>query len=264
MKKRRADVHATGDLSGRFVEALLALILKSRIVKGEVTTEVSTSTTGILRGECEGAVVKGSDWESPGGLTCRQLRLSVGEVILDVPALLTSSSIKLVKHPTGSAEFSFSEKDFGAFLSHSLMRRALLRRGLVLLEFDKDSVRYTPERIILDAQWRGLSAPITLGMRCTGPQKVLIEHLNKGLVAQNDHDDRRIPEIITRISKFFNELEIDLQGVLLGFERFDVVMDGAVESSSSVSTEYQDSNCPVVDLKLRVQVNSIPPLNVEF
>mmetsp|Transcript_22691 Transcript_22691/g.36558 ORF Transcript_22691/g.36558 Transcript_22691/m.36558 type:complete len:145 (+) Transcript_22691:194-628(+) len=135
----------------------------------------------IESGECEGAVVKGSDWESPGGLTCRQLRLSVGEVLLDVPALLASSSIKLVKNPTGSAEFSFSEKDFGAFLSHPLMRRALLKRGLVLLEFDKDSVRYTPERIILDARWRGLPAPMTLGMSCIGPRKVLIESLNKDL-----------------------------------------------------------------------------------
>eukprot|EP00466_Bigelowiella_natans_P013117 jgi/Bigna1/72565/fgenesh1_pg.20_\ len=267
IRKPRVDVHATGDLSGRFIEALLTLILKSRIVKGEVTTEVSTSTTGILRGECEGAVVKGSDWESPGGLTCRQLRLTVGEVLLDVPALLASSSIKLVKNPTGSAEFSFSEKDFGAFLSHPLMRRALLKRGLVLLEFDKDSVRYTPERIILDARWRGLPAPMTLGMSCIGPRKVLIESLNKDLQILQWYTAQPEPNICNATCNddiLFPELEIDLQGVLLGFERFDVVTGGVVESSSSLNIENRYSTCPVVDLKLRVQVNSIPPLNVEF
>ncbi len=68
-------------------------------------------------------------------------------------------------------------------------------------------------------------------------------------------DGEHCPTATAELTKFFNALLIDLQGVHLSFSSMDV----------STHEEHSDTpGEPLIDLRLSVRMVSFPPLNMEF
>jgi len=105
-------------------------------------------------------------------------------------------------------------------------------------------------------------------MECQETKTVAVHVLDQ----PDHHPDqyKRKLEIAQRIARFFNGLEIDLQGVQLDFQRFSISgapsKTGAQEGQdlATKANNVPSSSLPVLELELGVAVRALPPLNVQF
>jgi len=133
---------AQKDPSALVVEQVAAFAIKSKLRSySAVHFDVECTALGLIAGKVDGAGMTGYGWESPLGLSARLLQMRVGGTSLDYPGVLAQQRIVLTTQPLGSARCVFDEADFGAFLTHQLVRTAASSavRGQPFL-FDADSV----------------------------------------------------------------------------------------------------------------------------
>jgi hypothetical protein len=119
---------APPDVSGDVLSSAASFALRSYLAEcGSVTVAVDADAGTLLAGTVSRVDITGTNWRSRKALTCRSLRMSVGEAVLDPGALLAERLIKLRRPSKGDAEIVFTEKDFGNFLTHPLVTEAAAR-----------------------------------------------------------------------------------------------------------------------------------------
>ena len=82
----------------------------------------------LLQGGVKSVRVRGKGWCTPLQLSCSSLDVAVGSTKIDVGALVTKQAILLQQPARGSAEISFTARDWDQFLVHPLMTEAIARR----------------------------------------------------------------------------------------------------------------------------------------
>ena len=135
---------APPDPSGDLLSGAASFALRSYLVEcGSVDVAVDANAGTLLAGTVSRVDITGTNWRSRKDLTCRSLRMSVGEAVLDPNALVAERLIKLRRPSRGDAEIVFTDADFANFLAHPLVTAAASERGATVsgraLRFARDS-----------------------------------------------------------------------------------------------------------------------------
>lgn len=135
---------APSDPSGDLLSGAASFALRSYLVEcGSVDVAVDANAATLLAGTVSRVDITGTNWRSRKELTCRSLRMSVGEAVLDPGALVAERVIKLQRPSRGDAEIVFTDSDFANFLAHPLVTAAACERGATVsgeaLRFARDS-----------------------------------------------------------------------------------------------------------------------------
>ena len=135
---------APPDPSGDLLSGAASFALRSYLVEcGSVDVAVDANAGTLLAGTVSRVDITGTNWRSRKDLTCRSLRMSVGEAVLDPGALVAERLIKLRRPSRGDAEIVFTDADFANFLAHPLVTAAASERGATVsgraLRFARDS-----------------------------------------------------------------------------------------------------------------------------
>jgi hypothetical protein len=130
--------------SGDLLSGAASFALRSYLVEcGSVDVAVDANAGTLLAGTVSRVDITGTNWRSRKDLTCRSLRMSVGEAVLDPGALVAERLIKLRRPSRGDAEIVFTDADFANFLAHPLVTAAASERGATVsgraLRFARDS-----------------------------------------------------------------------------------------------------------------------------
>lgn len=121
---------APPDPSGDLLSGAASFALRSYLVEcGSVDVAVDANAATLLAGTVSRVDITGTNWRSRKELTCRSLRMSVGEAALDPGALVAERLIKLRRPSRGDAEIVFTAADFANFLAHPLVTAAAQERG---------------------------------------------------------------------------------------------------------------------------------------
>ena len=121
---------APSDPSGDLLSGAASFALRSYLVEcGSVDVAVDANAATLLAGTVSRVDITGTNWRSRKELTCRSLRMSVGEAALDPGALVAERLIKLRRPSHGDAEIVFTAADFANFLAHPLVTAAAQERG---------------------------------------------------------------------------------------------------------------------------------------
>ena len=121
---------APPDPSGDLLSGAASFALRSYLVEcGSVDVAVDANAATLLAGTVSRVDITGTNWRSRKELTCRSLRMSVGEAALDPGALVAERLIKLRRPSHGDAEIVFTAADFANFLAHPLVTAAAQERG---------------------------------------------------------------------------------------------------------------------------------------
>ena len=121
---------APPDPSGDLLSGAASFALRSYLVEcGSVDVAVDANAATLLAGVVSRVDITGTNWRSRKELTCRSLRMSVGEAALDPGALVAERLIKLRRPSRGDAEIVFTAEDFANFLAHPLVTAAAQERG---------------------------------------------------------------------------------------------------------------------------------------
>ena len=116
---------APPDPSGDLLSGAASFALRSYLVEcGSVDVAVDANAATLLAGTVSRVDITGTNWRSRRELTCRSLRMSVGEAALDPGALVADGVIKLRRPSRGDAEIVFTDADFANFLAHPLVTAA--------------------------------------------------------------------------------------------------------------------------------------------
>lgn len=144
--------------------------------------------------------------------------MDVGNVNLDVGALFRRRVLEFrTPSPFGDAAVVFNAQDFGNFLAHPLVRRtAIAGRSFI---FDREGVYIDPSLRVVEfgGRWGGQRVRIQLSQAAACER--LVARLARG-GAGADYGGlagEEVDAIATAMGKFFNNLEIDLDGPKLSF-----------------------------------------------
>ena len=121
---------APPDPSGDLLSGAASFALRSYLVEcGSVDVAVDANAATLLAGMVSRVDITGTNWRSRKELTCRSLRMSVGEAALDPGTLVAERLIKLRRPSRGDAEIVFTAEDFANFLAHPLVTAAAQERA---------------------------------------------------------------------------------------------------------------------------------------
>lgn len=174
----------------------------------------------------------------------RTIDVDVGNVSLDIGALFRRGALQFrTPPPSGNAIVVFNSADFGNFLAHRLVGRAILAgRSFV---FDREGVTIDPSNSVVafGGTWGGQRLRVALSQ--TSAHEPLVARVadragreERGSVG-TDFDG-----IAAAMSGYFNNLEVDLDGPKLRF--------------SSMSFEGSGGRGGRVKLRLGIVVRKLP------
>eukprot|EP00967_Tisochrysis_lutea_P135722 scaffold241249_cov34-Tisochrysis_lutea.AAC.2 len=244
------------------ISTVAEAILRGRLQQADrVEVRVdSGSPIELISGTVRGVRVRGSNWCTPMRLSCRSLEVSVGRAAVDVPSLITKQAITLVQPAIGKATISFSAADWGSFLEHPLFIQAISAK----LSASKTSLRREPPKfgsasvsfeegvIRFPVLWDSIKLDVRLGQPLTSKAAVVTAVVIEQPIADShapngveEHPQIAASEATMWLTSFFNELELNLDGVRFRFARLTI-----------------DSQTLILDL--RVVVNRFPSPMVNF
>lgn len=222
-------------LVSRAAEAILRAALARC---GGVSVAVRAPVDGLVTGAVQGVRLRGERWESPGGLSARSLKVSVGAGRVDVGALLSRGAIELaVPKPLGVAEIAFTVADFGSLLRHPLLEAAA--DGIA--DLSPKGARAANDGVAFGARASGAGANVKY-------QGYVLSRAQRGECVVTPVDPTRgDADLATALTGMFAGLTLDLSGSQFSFAELVACDD---ESG--------------VVLRLDVTVARFPPPRVDF
>ena len=232
-----------GGVTSTLISNLAIIALKLRLSsQTSVQCKVESSSRDILLKQSVGPVsVRGRDWSSPLGLTCKAIQADVETCNLDINSVVTKRKLVLLEPAKGVAMIAFNDSDFGNFLIHPLLlQQAPMVSKNDKFEFVKDDVQIIrggekeEECVIFYGNCRGQRWKCNLIRGLENPNKV-----GKGggrladiqVVHQNQLDEKNIndkleegelqsleTELTMIVTNFFNELVFELDGTFLSYK----------------------------------------------
>lgn len=277
--KRSTSTDKKEGVTSRLISNLAIIALKLRLAKHSgVACDVSASSSNILLKATVGPVtVQGRNWESPLGLSCRNLKATVNVCTLDWNSVVKRRKLKLVEPAVGEALIALGAKDFGNFVTHPLLLKqvpqvSIPRTNLAEVgEGEKQPFAFSKEGVYIDAKGEGGSVYFfgtVAGQRwkCNlqrgtqgGVADIQVEHhstLDDSAHQLTKEDlDAMALELTMVTSAFFNDLVFELDGTFLSFR------DMRFHRRIAKGTNEVDSN---VLMALSIVVKKFPSPGLEF
>ena len=264
-------------VTSSLISNLAIIALKLRLAKHSgVACDVSASSSNLLLKSTVGPVtVQGRNWESPLGLTCRNLKATVNVCTLDWNSVMKKRKLKLVEPAVGEALIALSSRDFGNFVTHPLLLKQTPRisipNQLEDTEEENQPFEFSKEGVQIDATGEDGSVYFfgtVAGQRwkCNlqrgkqgGVADIQVEHhstLNEGAYQLTKEDlDAMALELTMVTSAFFNDLVFELDGTFLSFQ------DMRFHRRMAKGATTADSN---VLMALSIVVKKFPSPGLEF
>jgi|NOAtaT_6_FD_contig_61_1142964_length_1384_multi_6_in_0_out_0_1 hypothetical protein len=232
-----------------------ALQLRLRSHSG-VSCQVSADPTRMLVSGSVGPVtVKGRSWMSPLGLTCRAIEATVESCQLDLMKVLRDRKLRLTVPAKGKALVAFNSQDFGNFITYPLLKSQISKRIMTEFQFLKDNIAIDAMRN--HVTFYGKSHDGTL-YKC-----ILSRSANSGASVQvypssstqdtSGNTATRSQELATNLTRFFNQLVLELDGTYLNFHDFRI--NASRSSGSDTAT---------LVLALSIEVHKLPSRGSAF
>jgi len=251
----------TGRSKGGITSSLisnLAIAALGRRLGDDATVDciVEAEPTDLLRGRIGPVVVKGNQWKSPLGMSCRAIEARVENCMLDLASAVSKQKLVLTVPARGNALVTFNAKDFGSFLTHPLLKAPQYKyKGEAHnLNFLKTDVVIDPNTSSLSFYTRFLQSD----WRC-----ILTRTASNGAVIRvvpsaNNNNNMSLEEIqvisseISNIlTKYFNALIFDLEGTFVSFKDMQI-------------PRSKGKNSPNVLLELNILVKKFPSRKLNF
>lgn len=238
-----------GGVTSTLISNLAIIALKLRLSsQTSVQCKVESSSRDILLRQSIGPVsVKGRDWSSPLGLTCKAIQADVETCMLDMNSVVTKRKLILLEPARGVAMIAFNNVDFGNFLIHPLLlQQAPKVSSGEKFEFVKDDVEIdngnvgnvgNEENVIFYGECKGQRWKCTLkrglenkrikgGGRLADIQVIHQYQLDNGkndsangILAMEEGEIQALETELTMVlTNFFNELVFELDGTFLSYK----------------------------------------------
>ncbi len=277
-----------GGISSSLISNLAIIALKLRLAShSTVQCNVQSSTKQILLKQSIGPVtVKGKDWKSPLGLTCKAIQADVNTCTLDMNSVLTKRKLVLLEPAKGVAMIAFDSIDFGNFLIHPLLQSqvpVLLNNykdnsGSNMKEkkfvFVKDSINIQMDQNINN------NGCVTFYGNCMGQRwkcvlkRGLVQKADIQVIHQESLDDNNKSlseediqsleiELTMIVTTFFNELIFELDGTFLSFKDLKFHLP-KTSNTSNVGSTTNDMNEANIMFALDITVRKFPSPGLAF
>jgi hypothetical protein len=259
MSTKNASTGVTSTLISQMAVVALKLRLKNH---SGVKCDVQSSVGSLLKSAIGPVSVKGKDWASPLGLTCRYIEASVDRCQLDINSVLSKRKLILVEPAIGKAMVSLNAQDFGNFVTHPLLlKQAPVLQDRGTFEFLKENVEIQVETgvVIFYGKMMGELYKCELKRGGGSLQKARIDVSHVPSSSSNfNHDEIGINmrslalELTNIVSDFFNDLVFELDGTFLRF------------SDLKVHVGNSSSSSPSLLIALAITVRKFPSPGIEF
>ena len=186
-----------GQAISRAAEIGLKLKLRKQ---SEVKVEIAGGISELAQGRLRGANVFGTDWMSPGMLTCRTISCTVGPASIDLNKL-ARGAIELTHPVSGQCAVDLTAADFANFLCHPKVAAAAAASQPPLgapFRFLRQA-RIDPAAVLLAVAWRGGTARMALSQRADGRAAVRP-------LASAGEDREALDALATALAAFFDAL----------------------------------------------------------
>lgn len=240
------------DITSVLISQLAVVAIKSRLKEERrVSCDVSFSSYDlILRGQVGPVTVKGKDWRSGRGLTCRAIEATVERCELDTSKILASRKLLLTKPALGKAMVALNAQDFGNFITHPLLTKPPLAGGTSPIEFIQAGTLVDPvtASVIFYARYAEYRWKCVLKRSQIAKKAAVCVSSAEldGVVPEQGAVADKLAEVLER---FFNELVFDLDGTYLSFRDMMVTDKG---------------EAPTVMLALSIKVKKLPSPGLDF
>lgn len=243
-------------ISSSLISRLAVLAIKSRLKEErEVTCEVGFSSSDLLlNGRVGPVTVKGKDWGSGRGLTCRAIEATVDQCELSTSKILTNQKLQLTTPAIGRAMVALNARDFGNFIVHPLMKPPSAIDG-----DDSKKIKFLPDGTLIDpataavifyATYTGTKWRCVLQRSPMESKKAMVTVSSVSDEASLDSSQNAISDKIAELLQlFFNEMVFNLDGTYLSFRDMMVTSKG---------------EAPSVMLSLNIKVHKLPSPGIEF
>jgi hypothetical protein len=205
----------------------------------------------LLRGQVQGVQIHGKGWESHLGLRCRSILFSLGQVKVNMPALLAERALVLHSAARGNSVVVFDALDFASFLVHPLVTRAPIGTEsgeATAFTFCKGcEIDLAKQHLTFSGFYRTAQRQATLRLDRSNVEGISV-HIaaTRGESAEEEAERQTLARGLER---FFNSLIVDLDGVELRY------------NSMKLLTHARE---PAIELSLGVVVRKAPFFFVNF
>jgi len=177
-------------------------------------------------------MVKGRNWSSPLGLTCRAIEANVDTCTLDMNSVINRRKLILVTPAVGKAMIAFNSKDFGSFLTHPLLAAqtpSFADRGNFVFSAQGVDIQHGDGRVVFEGVFVGEKWRCELKRGSTNSRRAAIDvtHVpseedgtsssSSPSLSIQDKDAIEM-ELTMVISQFFSDLVFELDGTFLSFQ----------------------------------------------
>lgn len=231
-----------------------ALQLRLRSHSG-VSCQVSADPTRMLVSGSVGPVtVTGRSWTSPLGLTCRAIEATVESCQLDLMKALRDRKLRLTVPAKGKALVAFNSQDFGNFITYPLLKSQISKRIMTDFQFLKENISIDAMSNHVTFYGKSYDGALykCLLSRSAAGASVQVHPMSSsqdssGNTATMSH------KLAKNLTRFFNQLVLELDGTYLNFQDFRINASRA--SGSDTSTLL---------LALSIEVHKLPSRGSAF
>ena len=247
------------DISSSLISGLAVAALKTRLAaQTHVSCDVKSKSAAadlLVGGHVGPVTVKGRGWRSRLGLSCRAIEATVERCELDIGKVVSKRKLRLTKPAEGKAMIALNAEDFGNFVTHPLVKPPPVHEdddGVASpIEFRRDGASIDPAAgtVTFLAKYMGQDWECTLKRGAKAQRRAVIVVRPVAALSEDDIDATTSMRLTESLTKFFNNMVFELDGVFLNFR------DMMVTSSSSV---------PTVMLSLNLVVHKFPSTKAAF
>lgn len=146
--------------------------------------------------------------------------MDVGSVNLDIPTLFRRRSLQF-QHPppSGNAIVVFNARDFGNFLAHPLIRRTYLAGSSFVFDRGGVTIDAGNRTVEFGGRWGAKKLRVALS-QASARDPLVARVAQRRVDEENESGGVGADEAATvaaELSKYFNNLEVDLDGPILSF-----------------------------------------------
>lgn len=222
-----SNKNGVGITSGLISNLAVAALERRLGDDASIDCNVQAEPYDLIRGRVGPVVVKGNDWRSPLGMSCRAIEAKVGNCMLDLASVVQRQKLILTTPARGNALVTFNSKDFGNFLTHPLLQapQYKLNGEIHNLQFLKENVIIDPKTSSVTFFTRFLNSTY----RCILTRSTTNDEAIIRVVSPSSSDNNNVSTQMSNIlTKYFNSLIFDLEGTFVSYRDMALNSDGNV------------------------------------
>jgi len=220
--------NSKGGITSGLISNLAIAALERRLGDdARVDCIVQAEPHDLLLGRVGPVVVKGTEWCSPLGMSCRAIEAKVGNCMLDMASVVQRQKLILNVPARGSALVTFNAQDFGNFLNHPLLKPPQYKYNgeIYTLKF-QDNVIIDPKTSSITFHTQFLNSIYKCILtRSANEAKIQVLPAGENITDEIRNISLELSRIVTN---YFNSLIFDLEGTFVSYKDMALNEDGEV------------------------------------